>query len=174
MCIRDRVYRGPGTNPGVNTGSQGAYAGTQGPIASSSASNGFVIFDSDYYDNGGTAGAFGSGPYPCNSITGGSPTGHIGVLTTDSIDCSMYSDISIVFNSFYREYTGIAKIAFSIDGGLTYTDTMEVHPGVEVNEQTVNDYEVMIRMPSNIAGNPNVKLQFIYDGTVLYSTYNGY
>ena len=86
----------------------------------------------------------------------------------------MYPDVSIVFNSFYREYTGIAKVAFSIDGGVTFTDTVEVHPGIEVNEVTTNDYQVMIRMPFNIAGNPNVKIQFIYDGTVLYSTYNGY
>jgi hypothetical protein len=168
------VYRGPNTNPGVSMGSQGAYAGTQGPIASPTAANGFMIFDSDYYDNGGTAGNFGAGTYPCNSITGGAPTGHIGTLTTDSIDCSMYSDVTILFNSFYREYTGIAKIAFSIDGGLTFTDTMEVHPGIEVNEVTANDYQAMVRMPFNIAGNPNVKIQFIYDGTVLYSTYNGY
>ena len=144
------VYRGPSTSPGVNTGSQGAYAGTQGPIASPTASNGFMIFDSDYYDNGGNSGNFGAGTYPCNSITGGPPTGHIGILTTDSIDCSMYSDITMLFNSFYREYTGIAKVAFSIDGGITYTDTLEVHPGVEVNEQTVNDYQVMVRIPFNI------------------------
>ena len=169
------VYRGPSTNPGVNMGSQGAYAGTNGPIASATASNGFMIFDSDYYDNGGTAGNFGSGTYPCNSITGGAPTGHVGTLTTDSIDCSVYSDVSILFHSFYREYTGIAKIAFSIDGGLTFTDTIEVHPDIEVNEVTANDYQVMIRMPFNIAGNPNVKIQFIYDGTILYNTnYNGY
>ncbi|MDC0201790.1 T9SS type A sorting domain-containing protein [Flavobacteriales bacterium] len=169
------VYRGPSTTPGVNMGSQGAYAGTQGPIASATASNGFMIFDSDYYDNGGTAGNFGAGTYPCNSITGGAPTGHVGTLTTDSIDCSMYSDVSILFHSFYREYTGIAKIAFSIDGGVTFTDTIEVHPDIEVNEVTANDYQVMIRMPFNIAGNPNVKIQFIYDGTILYNTsYNGY
>ena len=169
------VYRGPSTTPGVNMGSQGAYAGTQGPIASATASNGFMIFDSDYYDNGGTAGNFGAGTYPCNSITGGAPTGHVGTLTTDSIDCSMYSDVSILFHSFYREYTGIAKIAFSIDGGLTFTDTIEVHPDIEVNEVTANDYQVMIRMPFNIAGNSNVKIQFIYDGTILYNTnYNGY
>lgn len=169
------VYRGPSTNPGVNTGSQGAYAGTNGPIASPTAANGFMLFDSDYYDNGGTAGNFGAGTYPCNSITGGAPTGHVGTLTTDSIDCSMYSDVSILFNSFYREYTGIAKIAFSLDGGLTFTDTIEVHPEIEVNERTENDYQVMIRMPINIAGNSDVRIQFIYDGTVLYNTsYNGY
>ena len=94
------IYRGPGTTPGVNTGSQGAYAGTQGPIMSSTASNGFMIFDSDYYDNGGTAGNFGSGQYPSN--TPASP-GHVGTLTTDSIDCSMYSDVTILFNSFYNK-----------------------------------------------------------------------
>ena len=169
------VYRGPFTNPGINTGSQGAYAGTNGPIASPTAANGFMLFDSDYYDNGGTAGNFGAGTYPCNSITGGAPTGHVGTLTTDAIDCSMYSDVSILFNSFYREYTGIAKIAFSIDGGITFTDTLEVHPDIEVNERTESDYQVMLRMPFNIAGNPNVQMQFIYDGTILYNTsYNGY
>tara|TARA_B100000902_G_scaffold400002_1_gene474446 strand:+ start:15140 stop:17092 length:1953 start_codon:yes stop_codon:yes gene_type:complete len=169
------VYRGPNTNPNISVGSQGAYAGTNGPIASPTASNGFMIFDSDFYDNGGTPGAFGSGQYPCNSITGGAPTGHVGTLTTDSIDCSMYNDISILFNSFYREYTGIAKIAFSIDGGITFTDTVEVHPEIEVNERTENDYQVMVRMPLNIAGNSDVRIQFIYDGTVLYNvSYNGY
>lgn len=168
------VYRGPSTTPNISTGSQGAYAGTNGPIQSPTASNGFVIFDSDYYDNGGTAGNFGAGPYPCNDILGGTPTGHVGTLTTDSIDCSMYSDITMVFNSFYREYTGIAKVAFSIDGGITFTDTVEVHPDIEVNERTDSDYQVLVRFPQNIAGNSNVKIQFIYDGTVLYSTYNGY
>ena len=65
--------------------------------------------------------------YPCNDIFGRN-TYHVGTLTTDSIDCSMYSDITMVFNSFYREYTGIAQSTFSIDGGITFTDTVEVHP----------------------------------------------
>ena len=169
------VYRGPSTSPDISTGSEGAYAGSNGPILSTTASDGFMIFDSDYYDNGGTPGNFGLGTYPCNSMTGGAPTGHVGTLTTDSIDCSMYPDVSIIFHSFYREYTGIAKLAFSLDGGLTFTDTIEVHPEIEVNERTENDYQVMLRMPLNIAGNPNVKIQFIYDGTILYnSSYNGY
>ena len=169
------VYRGPNTNPNISTGSQGAYAGSNGPIQSPTASNGFVIFDSDYYDNGGTAGNFGAGQYPCNSITGGAPTGHVGTLTTNAIDCSMYTDVTMVFNSFYREYTGIAKVAFSIDGGITFTDTLEVHPEIEVNERTESDYQVMVRFPQNIPGNSNVMIQFIYDGTILYNTiYNGY
>ena len=59
------VYRGPSTNPGVTVGSQGAYSGissgNSSPIASSTASNGFIIFDSDYYDNNGVPGNMGSG-----------------------------------------------------------------------------------------------------------------
>ena len=129
---------------------KGSYVGTNGPIQSPTASNGFVIFDSDYYDNGGTR-KFWAGQYPCNDILGGTPTGHVGTLTTDSIDCSMYSDVTMVFNSFYREYTGIARLGFSIDGGITFTDTVEVHPDIEVNERTDSDYQVMVRFPSNIA-----------------------
>ena len=49
------VYRGPGTPPGSGVGSQGAYASNSTPIASPTANNGFIIFDSDYYDNNGVA-----------------------------------------------------------------------------------------------------------------------
>ena len=54
------AYRGPGTPPGPGVGSQGAYASNSTPIASPTANNGFIIFDSDYYDNNGVAGAFGT------------------------------------------------------------------------------------------------------------------
>ena len=40
-------YRGSGTSPGVNTGSQGAYGTNSGTINSATASNGFIIFDSE-------------------------------------------------------------------------------------------------------------------------------
>ena len=166
------IYRGPNTTPDVNTGSQGAYRGSQGPIMSSTAANGFLIFDSDFYDNGGNAGAFGTGQYPANTPA---IPGHVGTLITDTIDCSIYPHISIVFNSFYRTFAGNAQIAFSNDGGATFTTPIDVHPGVDVNEQTSNDYEIMIRMPDTIAGSTTVKMKFIYDGfTTAVSGYYGY
>jgi len=161
-------YRGPTTTPNVTIGSRGAYASAQAPIQSPTAQNGFMIFDSDYYDNYGVAGGFGTGPYPSN------PSGHVGTLTTESIDLSNYSAVSLVFNSYYREYTGIAKVAFSIDGGATFIDEMEVHPDIDVNDATTEDYQVMLNLPSNIAGQPSVHIQFFYDGTVLYNNYYGY
>ena len=161
-------YRGPSTTPNVTVGSRGAYASGQAPIESPSAQNGFMIFDSDYYDNYGVAGGFGTGPYPSN------PSGHVGTLTTESIDLSNYSAVSLVFNSYYREYTGIAKVAFSTDGGVTFADEMEVHPDIDVNDATTADYEVMLNLPPNVAGQPSVHIQFFYDGTVLYNSYYGY
>ena len=162
------AYRGPSTSPNSTVGTQGAYGTNQGPIQSPTAQNGFMIFDSDYYDNLGVAGGFGTGQYPSN------PNGHIGTLTTESIDLSAYPAVSLLFNSFYREYTGIAKVAFSIDGGVTFTDEMEVHPDIDVNDATTPDYQVMLNIPPNIAGQPSVHIQFIYDGTVLYNNYYGY
>ena len=45
------AYRGPSTSPNSTVGTQGAYGANQGPIQSPTAQNGFMIFDSDYYDN---------------------------------------------------------------------------------------------------------------------------
>ena len=39
------VYRGPGTTPNQNTGTQGAYGTSTTVIASATQSNGFIIFD---------------------------------------------------------------------------------------------------------------------------------
>ena len=94
-------------------GSRGAYSGinnnpsTNDPIASATVSNGFIIFDSDYYDNGGTPGAFGSGMYPCP---------HVGELKTDMIDLSAYADVTLKFNSYYRTFAGQVFVDFYING----------------------------------------------------------
>ena len=84
------VYRGPLTSPNTSVGSQGAYASNGTPILSPTVANGFIIFDSDYYDNNGTPGAFGQGMYPAP---------HNGELMTDPIDMSASSDIMLRANS---------------------------------------------------------------------------
>ena len=100
-------YRGVSTSPSNSTGSQGAYASAGAPIVSATAANGFIIFDSDYYDNNGTAGAFGSGMYP---------TPHTGDLKTDMIDMSGYNDVILTFNSYYRTFAGQAFVDFYVAG----------------------------------------------------------
>ena len=149
------VYRGTNTNPNNSVGSQGGYVGINGPIVSPTSSNGFVIFDSDYYDNGGNQGAFGTGMYP---------TPHIGHLTTDVIDLSQYTDVRLKFNSFFRTYAGEAFVEFSINGGATFGSAVQIHANLAINEGTIADEVVSLNLPVGIAGNSNVKIRFIFEG----------
>ena len=168
------AYRGPSTSPNQTVGSEGAWSGNGSPIQSLSAGNGFMIFDSDYYDNGGIQAQSGNGTgmYPSNGSN--APNGHTGLLTTGPIDCSLYPAVSLIINSYYRQFAGVARVAFSIDGGLNFIETMDVHPGIDVNSATDQDAQVMLNLPASIAGQPDVRIQFIYDGSVLYGGYKGY
>jgi len=148
------VYRGPSTSPNQNTGSQGAYASAGSPIASATASNGFIIFDSDYYDNNGTQGNFGGGMYP-------SP--HNGELMTDMIDLTGYSDVTLMAHSYFRTFQGQAFVAFYVNG--VYDSQVQVHSNLAVNDATTTNATTLIRFPLTVCGNANVQMQFIFDGT---------
>ncbi|MAU36468.1 MAG: hypothetical protein CMD14_03745 [Flavobacteriales bacterium] len=154
------VYRGPATTPNNTVGTQGAY-GNGDPIVSPTASNGFIIFDSDFYDNNGTQGNFGFGPYP---------TPHNGDLKTDNIDLSGFSDLAIRMNSFFRTFMGEAIIKFYING--VFDSQVKVHTDLDVNESTLDNEELIVRMPSSVPGNSNVQIEFQFDGTT-QSNVNG-
>ena len=162
LCLWE--YRGPGTTPGRNTGSRGAWAAGTGPISSPTRSNGFLIFDSDYLDNNGSQ---------TNPGSGVSPAPHIGTLTTDTIDLTGYSDVEIAFSSHARQYSSRFLVAVSNDGGTTFPDTFAFHEEVALNDISDNPVEMSANI-SPIAGNQSqVVLQFIYDGTPSVQTSAG-
>ncbi len=134
----------------------GAYSGTHVPIASPTAANGFVIFDSDFLDNAGIAGNFGNGI---------APAPHIGTLTTPMFSLVGNTFVELKFNSYHRYFEGRAIVAFSTDGGATWPDTLAAHPGIAVNAATATNAVVTLNI-SNIVGNQDsVKVRFIMDGT---------
>ena len=61
-----------------------------------------------------------------------------------------------------------AKVSFSNDGGTSWTIPIEVHPNIGINNATLINAVVNINIPSNICGSSDVKIRFIYDGTILY------
>ena len=148
------VYRGPGTTPNQNTGTQGAYGTASTTISSTTQANGFIIFDSDYYDNNGAQGNFGNGPYPVP---------HNGELMTDMIDLTSYSDVTLMAHSYFRTFQGQAFVAFYVNG--IYDSQVEVHSNLAVNDATTTDATALIRLPLAVCGNANVQMQFIFDGT---------
>lgn len=154
-------YRGTTTIPGVGTGSRGAWAGSSGvaggsPIASPTASNGFMIFDSDYLDNNGSQTGAG---------TGVAPAPHVGDLTTDTIDLSGFPNIQLTIHSSARYFAGRYLLAFSTDGGATWGDTTRILGDLAVNASTATDDEVTVINISNFVGNSSMAMiRFIFDG----------
>ena len=154
-------YRGTSTTPNNTTGSRGAYAAGTGPIASPTASNGFIIFDSDYRDNGGTPGGTGTSPAP-----------HYATLTTTSIDLTGYPFVELSMSSHLRQYSSRFLVAISIDGGTTYADTAEFGQNVALNSSSANPESYTADI--SVAGDEsNVVLQFIFDGTPEVNTAAG-
>ena len=150
-------YRGPSTTPSNGTGSRGAFANANDPIVSPTASNGFVIFDSDYLDNGGISTNMGNGP---------APAPHVGTLTTGVINLTGHPDVELVLTQYARVFYANFQIAFSTNGGTTWSDTVTVQDNVSlgVNQATPNNDLVELNVSSIVGNQSNVKMRFIFDG----------
>lgn len=130
----------------------GAYSGTQA-IVSPSVSNGAMVFDSDFYDNGGTQGAFGSGVAP------GPATGE---LVSPIMDLSTTDSLTLVFNQYYRQFQSTFKIAWSMDAGANWTE-------IEINQDTplnsANSPSEFKRVPlAGAQGTDQFQVKFIMEG----------
>lgn len=151
-------YRGPSTNPNQLVGSRGSCLpdGNVGEaIASTTAANGFVIFDSNYWDNDlnpCTVDNFGSGQ---------APGPHLSYLTTASIDLTAFANVVLEFEQYIRYYLGNTRVEISIANGpweILYTNILE--QGIT----TPNTQTVRMPLPAAAGNQSNVKLRFVYDG----------
>ena len=151
-------YRGPSTNPNELVGSRGSCLpnGNVGEaITSSTASNGFVIFDSNYWDNNLN---------PCtvdNFGTGQAPGPHLSYLTTPSIDLTGFPSAVLEFEQYIRYYLGNTRVEISIANGpweVLYTNVLD--QGIT----TQNAQTIRMPLPATAGNQSNVKLRFVYDG----------
>lgn len=158
-------YRGPNTTPSNAVGSRGAFNGVRDPIQSPTASNGFVIFDSDYLDNGGVAGAFGQGPAPAS---------HKASLISPVMDLSNVMQPRLRFNQTYRRftsltgYTGATVLLFSRDGGITWPDTIPLNLNVGQNASNPSNDVVDLMLNSVLGGESNARMAFLFYGDYYY------
>lgn len=166
-------YRGPNTSPNNLMGSRGAYSGkdfsppTNLPIASPSAANGFIIFDSDWLDNAGLSNNHGNGS---------APVPHTGGLITDTINLLHQNDVELKFNTYARRYSAAWKVALSIDGGASFPDTLEFFPPIKNGSNTPTSRDAVARADiSAIAGGQeHVVLQFIFESSPTNMLSSGY
>lgn len=164
-------YRGPNTNPSNAVGSRGCFAGPLqngnlgSPLVSPTDSNGFIIFDSDWYHSDGDRSTNGQGV---------APAPHTGRLTTSSIDLSAHPAVELSFYTYLRRFQAAFRIAFSRDGGITFPDTLEIYPvsDLAVNQSSGTGDFVRVNVSNIIGGESNAAMSFIFDGTLSTSSGN--
>lgn len=121
----------------------GYYSEGMGAIESTSAANGFAMYDSDA--NGTTAGSQDSK-----------------LIYHTSIDCSSYSKIAIQFESYYRMFNGNCYVEVSTDS-VTW-EQYQVHTDVETNGASANPTLVNVNITGVAANQATVYFRFRYIG----------
>ena len=138
------------------TAPDGAYS--SGAASSPTACNGAMAFDSDYYDNGGVADAFGDGPCAAPQA---------GELESPSIDLSGNDGSPLILKFFqsYRHFSSGYLVAYSGDEGMSW-DTVAINGDAVVNNVT---YDEFARVPLRGAENfQTLKVKFIYQANYYY------
>jgi hypothetical protein len=158
-------YRGTTTTPSNATGSRGAYAAGQLPIQSTTAANGFVVFDSDFLDNAGIAGNFcGTGAIACAP--------HVANLETGMINLVGHPTVDLLFTQYYRRFAGAGGVQtvpatyldFSTDGGVTWTGNVTLNAGIAVNAATTRNSAIALSISQYVGNQDSVKIRFRFDG----------
>ncbi|MEK7255990.1 MAG: T9SS type A sorting domain-containing protein, partial [Bacteroidota bacterium] len=131
----------------------GAYSGST-PIASPSVSNGAMVFDSDFYDNAGIQGNFGLGI--CASP-------QVAELISPVMDLTGAGALSLQFNQYFRQFNSVYKVAWSADGGNSWSDDIIFNDDVAVNQaSTPNDVETVPL--KGATGSSQFRIKFIIEG----------
>lgn len=152
-------YRGPNTNPDINTGSRGSCINPNLIIESETRENGFVIFDSNYWDdpNGPCGGGFGSGQ---------DPAPHTSSLTSTSFNFSDKNTVVINFQQRFRYHlVTTAAVQLSIAGGAFFT--VHNNPTTTGAQSAAVEY-VNINISQWAANQSDVRVRFFYQGIYYY------
>ena len=145
-------YRGPSTVPSNAITSRGSCAGGSSAFNSLTQSNGFMIFDSNYWDdNDNQCGGFGTGP---------DPGPHTAWLISNSFSLTGVTGAVVTYQQQFRNYSSTVKVQYSINGGTTWFDmlTQSDFPGATAEWKSAT-------FPAGAIGQTNVKLRFLYSGS---------
>lgn len=126
----------------------GSFSAGMGAIASTTAANGFAMFDSD---------GVGSGSSTQNAI----------IAVSNPIDLTGHPAVLVEFQSYYRAFQGNCYLETSTNG-TTWT-TYPVHADVAVNASTANPANVVVNVTNTIGGSATAYIRFRYQGAWDYA-----
>jgi hypothetical protein len=156
-------YRGPNTTPDNTTGSRGSCVGTRGPITSNSVDNGFMIFDSNFWDE----------PLPNNCAglgSGQSPRPHQSALVSPSIDFSAQPEVQLFFTTYSRNFQAEMNISVIADGDTTLVVDLYSFIELAANAQTLTDQLVGLDISALAGGKSDVKIMWNFEGDYYFFT----
>ena len=111
---------------------KGAYNTTRPFMETPSVCNGAVVCDSDFLDNGGVAGAFGTGDCPSDA---GASLFCDSRLMSPVIDLSAFDTdgLVLVFSQAIRQFQSEYYVEISTDAGNTWGDTIQINQEFPTN-----------------------------------------
>jgi len=152
-------YRGIQTIPSNEIGTRGSCipANAEGgpPIQSPTWENGFVLFDSNYWDNSEN---------PCSDEffgSGQAPGPHLATLTTPSIDLSSVANSALRFNQFTKFYQGVTRVEMRT-GDSDWT--VIYSPIYSIGFSTSTSDQITVPLGPSAAFASDIQLRFVYDG----------
>ncbi|MDZ4822473.1 MAG: T9SS type A sorting domain-containing protein [Flavobacteriales bacterium] len=153
-------YRGPDTDPDIDTGARGSCFpdGLTGePVESVTWANGFVIFDSNWWDDpNGPCGNLGSGP---------APAPHVAVLESPSFDLSVFPRIGISFTQHIKNNLAEQSVEISLNDG-PWQEVFQNN--IIINQETEDAQIIRINITDEAAGQADVRFRFVFTGTYYY------
>lgn len=127
----------------TSTGPTGGFSESYGPLESSSAANGWAMFDSD---------ALGSNSSVQNAW----------IQLANPVDLSGYSSVAVVFQQFYTRFQDNVYLEVSVDG--TAWTTYEVNTDVAGNASSDNPDLRVINISGAAGGQSTVWIRFRFQG----------
>lgn len=148
-------YRGPNTDPDIHVGARGSCSGGAVAIDSETASNGFVIFDSNYWDDD-------QGPCGSGIGSGQAPGPHLAWLITETLDFSDVDAAVLTFQQQYKHFTSTTRVWVSTDNGINYDLAFE-NPTGQSTQSGPGEWATA-DLTSFVSGESEVKLKFEFNG----------
>jgi len=152
-------YRGPLTTPSNEIASRGSCGAASVVLNSETVDDGFLIFDSNYWDDEGTicGGNIGGGP---------APGPHYASLTTNSFSLENNPEATLTFQQQYRHYftggqSSATRILVSVNGG-DFVLLQDNSAGGITNSPNVE--WVSLALTGIAAGESDVRLRFEFEG----------
>ncbi|MEM1322291.1 MAG: T9SS type A sorting domain-containing protein [Bacteroidota bacterium] len=122
-------------------------------ITSPTSRNGAALYDADWFVSGGDDTAPIAGPpYPNWEAE----------LISPIIDCTDSPPLSLKFWQTYRALNGQTFFQWSIDGGMTWSDRIEINADVEANDQTPVPSIRRYFLP-DLQDQDSVRIKFVFD-----------